>query len=41
VPVEESVPNHSPAFTADERALVPGVKVMSQLAYDFLLINSR
>jgi amidohydrolase len=41
VPVEESVPNHSPLFTADERALVPGVKAMSQLAYDYLLLESR
>ena len=33
---EKAIPNHSPYFTADESALVPGVRVMSQLAVDFL-----
>jgi amidohydrolase len=39
VSVEDSVPNHSPLFTADEGALVLGVEVMSQLAYDYLTQN--
>lgn len=33
---EDAIPNHSPLFTADESALVPGVQVMSQLAVDYL-----
>ena len=33
---EKAIPNHSPFFTADESALVPGVRVMSQLAIDYL-----
>ena len=33
---ENAIPNHSPFFTADESALVPGVRVMSQLAIDYL-----
>ncbi len=33
---EKAIPNHSPFFYIDESALVPGVKVMSQLAVDYL-----
>ena len=33
---KDAVPNHSPFFTVDEAALLPGVRVMSQLAIDFL-----
>ncbi len=29
-------PNHSPRFFADEAALVPGVRLMANLAVDFL-----
>lgn len=40
-PQDQGVPNHSPLFTADESALVPGVKAMSQLAYDYLTQNAN
>lgn len=33
---ENAIPNHSPFFTVDEKLLVPGVRVMSQLAIDYL-----
>ena len=36
VPPERAIPNHSPLFDADEQALLPGVRVMSQLAMDYL-----
>jgi len=36
VPVEEAAPNHSPRFTIDERALGLGVRLFSNLAFDFL-----
>lgn len=36
IPPEEAIPNHSPYFYVDENALVPGVKVMSHLAVDYL-----
>ena len=35
-PGKTPVPNHSPNFTIDERALVLGVRAMSNLAVDFL-----
>ena len=34
---EDAIPNHSPYFTVDEAALLPGVRAMSQLAVDYLL----
>ena len=37
---EESIPNHSPFFYADEAALVPGVRAMANVAYDYLRANS-
>ena len=40
VPVTQAVPNHSPFFNADEDSLVYGVKVMSQLAYDYLTLQA-
>jgi amidohydrolase len=36
VPASRAIPNHSPLFTIDEGALVPGVTVMSRLAVDYL-----
>ena len=33
---EDAIPNHSPLFYVDEEALRPGVRVMSQLAVDYL-----
>ena len=36
---EDAVSNHSPFFDADEAALLPGVKAMSQLAVDYLDLN--
>ncbi len=33
---QEAVPNHSPLFDIDEAALLPGVILMSQLAFDYL-----
>jgi amidohydrolase len=36
VPREEAVPNHSPYFSADESALVDGVRLMSSVAVDYL-----
>ena len=33
---DDAIPNHSPFFYVDEAALLPGVKVMSQLAVDYL-----
>lgn len=35
--VVSAAPNHSPRFQADERALVPGMRVMANLAVDFLV----
>jgi amidohydrolase len=32
----KAAPNHSPRFFADESALVPGVRLMANLAADFL-----
>jgi amidohydrolase len=34
-------PNHSPRFFADEGALVPGVRAMSNVALDFLLSGAK
>ncbi len=36
IPASEAIPNHSPLFYVDESALLPGVRVMSTLAVDFL-----
>ncbi len=36
IPPEDAVSNHSPYFDIDEAALLPGVRVMSQLAIDYL-----
>jgi len=36
VPAERAVPNHSPLFDIDERALAPGVEAMSRMAVDYL-----
>ena len=33
---EDAIANHSPYFDVDEAALLPGVRVMSQLALDYL-----
>ena len=40
VPPEETIPNHSPFFYADEAALVPGVSAMANVAYDYLKANT-
>lgn len=40
VPPEETIPNHSPFFYADEAALVPGVRAMANVAYDYLKANA-
>lgn len=37
---ENAVPNHSPFFTVDESALLPGVKVMANVAFDYLTDNA-
>ena len=36
VPAAEAIPNHSPLFYVDEGALLPGVRAMSRLAFDYL-----
>lgn len=36
VPPERAIPNHSPLFDTDERALEGGVRVMTALAVDYL-----
>ena len=36
MPAEDAVPNHSPFFYADEGVLLPGVRAMANLAYDYL-----
>lgn len=36
VPASEAVPNHSPRFYIDEKALLPAVRAMSALAVDYL-----
>ena len=41
VPAEETIPNHSPFFYADEAALVPGVRAMANIAYDYLSGNAE
>ena len=38
-PGAKFIPNHSPYFDADERALVIGVKAMANLAVDYLAAN--
>ena len=40
IPPEETIPNHSPFFYADEAALVPGVRAMANVAYDYLKANA-
>ncbi len=37
IPPHQAIPNHSPHFYVDEDALAPGVRVMSQLAMDYLV----
>ena len=37
---EDAIPNHSPFFTVDESALLPGVKVMANVAFDYLTDNA-
>jgi amidohydrolase len=32
----QAAPNHSPRFYADEGAIVPGIRLMANLALDFL-----
>ena len=39
IPQEEAIPNHSPFFHIDESALLPGVRAMATLAYDYLQLN--
>lgn len=36
VPASEAIPNHSPRFYVDEKALLPGVRAMTTLAVDYL-----
>jgi len=36
VPPSEAIPNHSPHFFVDERALLPGVRAMANMATDYL-----
>ncbi len=40
VPADEAIPNHSPFFYADEAALLPGVRAMANVAYDYLSGNA-
>ena len=40
IPAEQAIPNHSPFFFVDETALLPGVRVMASLAYDYLTQNA-
>ena len=40
VPAEDTIPNHSPFFYADETALAPGVRAMANVAYDYLTANA-
>ena len=37
IPPEDAIPNHSPFFHIDESALLPGIRAMATLAYDYLL----
>lgn len=41
IPRDQIIPNHSPRFYVDEGALLPGVKVMSTLAVDYLRMHSE
>ena len=36
IPAEDAIPNHSPFFYVDEGVLLPGVRAMASLAYDYL-----
>lgn len=40
VALEDAIPNHSPLFYVDESALLPGVRVMANVAYDYLTQNA-
>ena len=40
IPAKQAIPNHSPFFFVDETALLPGVRVMASLAYDYLTQNA-
>ncbi len=36
IPEEETIPNHSPYFFADEGALVPGMRSLAHLTIDYM-----
>ena len=38
-PGGKTIPNHSPFFAPDERALLQGIRVMSNVAVDYLMLN--
>ncbi len=40
VALEDAIPNHSPLFYVDESALLPGVRAMVNVAYDYLMQNA-
>ena len=40
VALEDAIPNHSPLFYVDESALLPGVRAMTNIAYDYLKQNA-
>ena len=41
IPEEDAIPNHSPFFYVDEAALLPAVRAMSRLAFDYLAQGAR
>jgi amidohydrolase len=41
IPRSQAIPNHSPLFDVDERALRPAVRAMASLAVDYLVSNAK
>lgn len=41
IPRSQAIPNHSPLFDVDEKALRPAVRAMASLAVDYLVLNAN